>query len=67
MNTDLIGRPLTPQEQRLLDVYREVKSFANDESLAPTTKSNLLAALAPLGVAVTSLGITFEHLVDLGA
>lgn len=65
--TDLIGHPLSEQEQRLLSLYRAVKDFAADEGLAPTTRSNVLAALAPLGVAVTSLGLTFEHLVDVGA
>jgi hypothetical protein len=67
MNTDLIGRPLTAEEQRLLAIYREVKDFVGDDSLAPSTRSNLLAALAALGVAVTSLGLTFEHLTDVGA
>lgn len=65
--TDLIGLPLTGQEQRLLAIYREVKALAADDSLAPTTTSNVLAALAALGVAVTSLGLTLEHLTDVGA
>lgn len=67
MTTDLIGQKLTTEEERLLAIYREVKDFVGDESLAPTTRSNLLAALAALGVAVTSLGITLEHLTDSGA
>ncbi|GAA2227701.1 hypothetical protein N1031_02820 [Herbiconiux moechotypicola] len=65
--TDLIGNPLTAQEQSLLAIYRELESFAADDTLAPTTHANVLAALAPLGVAVTGLGITLEHLVDIGA
>ena len=65
--TDLIGLPLTDQEQRLLSIYHEIKELAADDSLAPTTKSNVLAALAALGVAVTSLGLTLEHLTDVGA
>jgi hypothetical protein len=67
MTTDLIGRPLTEQEQTLLELYLRLKQFSGDDALAPTTRSNVLAALAPLGVAVTGLGITLEHLVDEGA
>jgi hypothetical protein len=67
MTSDLIGIPLTASEERLLALYRETKSFADGDGLAPTTRANVLAALAALGVAVTSLGITFEHLIDSGA
>lgn len=67
MTTDLIGTPLTASEERLVALYRETKSFAESEDLAPTTRSNALAALAALGVAVTSLGLTLEHLIDTGA
>jgi hypothetical protein len=67
MTTDLIGTPLTPEEERLLALYRETKTFAESDGLAPTTRANALAALAALGVAVTSLGLTLEHLIDSGA
>jgi hypothetical protein len=67
MNTDLIGTPLTDAEMRLLTVYREVKDFAGADGLAPSTRAALLSAVASLGVAVTDLGLTLEHLTDLGA
>ena len=67
MTSDPIGTPLTTSEERLLALYRETKGFAETEGLAPTTRANVLTALAALGVAVTSLGITFEHLLDSGA
>lgn len=67
MTTDLIGNPLAPHEERLLQVYESLKALVQDEALAPSTRSNLLAALAVTGVAVTGLGLTFEHLIDLGA
>lgn len=67
MANDLLGQTLTADEERLLALYREAKEFATLESLPPTTRANALAALAPLGIAVTSLGITLEHLIDTGA
>jgi hypothetical protein len=67
MTTDLIGTPLTDAETRLLAVYREVKDFAGTDDLAPSTRAALLSAVAALGVAVTDLGLTLEHLTDLGA
>ncbi len=67
MTNDLIGTPLTESEERLLALYRETKDFAESDGLAPTTRANALVALAALGVAVTSLGITLEHLIDTGA
>ncbi|WP_375400064.1 hypothetical protein [uncultured Amnibacterium sp.] len=67
MTTDLIGNPLSPQEERLIEVYESLKSLVQDEALAPGTRSNLLAALAATGVAVTGLGLKFEHLIDIGA
>ena len=67
MTTDLLGTPLTASEAALLDVYDAAKRLATDEALAPTTRSNVLVATAALGVAVTGLGLRFEHLTDLGA
>ncbi|PZU37233.1 MAG: hypothetical protein DI573_11995 [Microbacterium sp.] len=67
MTTDLIGTPLTDAETRLLAVYREVKDFAGADDLAPSTRAALLSGVAALGVAVTDLGLTLEHLTDLGA
>lgn len=60
--TDLIGRPLAPHEQQLLAAYRSLTAILAIPDLAPTTRANVLDALAALGVAVTSLGLAFEHL-----
>lgn len=67
MPTDLLGTELTNQEARLLAIYQQVKLLLAEDDLAPSTRSNLLAAIAPLGVAVTGLGLVFEHLTDLNA
>ncbi len=66
MTTDLIGSALQPAEERLLAVYDELRAMLRDEELAPTTRANVLTALAALGVAVTGLGLRFEHLIDEG-
>jgi hypothetical protein len=67
MPTDLLGTELTTQEASLLAIYRQLKDLLAEDGLAPSTRSNLLAAIAPLGVAVTDLGLVFEHLTDLNA
>jgi hypothetical protein len=67
MPTDLLGTELTAQEAKLLAVYRQLKELLTEDGLAPSTRSNLLAAIAPLGVAVAGLGLVFEHLTDLNA
>lgn len=67
MTTDLIGRPLTEVESDLLRLYTELKEFAAREDLAPAVRAGALTALAPLGVAVTDLGLALEHLTDIGA
>lgn len=67
MTTDLLGTPLTAAEARLMDLYEGVKEFSARDDLAPSTRAAALTALAPLGVAVTDLGLALEHLTDLGA
>ena len=65
MPTDLLGTELTPSEARVLSLYHQLKAVVADDELAPCTRANLCAALAPLGIAVTDLGLAFEHLTDL--
>ncbi len=65
MATDLIATPLTDSEERLLAAYEALKSLAGD-ALPPCAGSNVRVALAALGVAVTDLGLVYEHLTDLG-
>jgi hypothetical protein len=67
MATDLLGTELTIQEQKLLSIYGDLKELLADETLAPVLRSALLVALASTGVAVSGLGLAYEHLVDLGA
>jgi hypothetical protein len=67
MTTDLLGTPLTETEQELLAVYRALLMFVGRDDLAPVVRAGALAALAPLAVTVTDLGLAFEHLIDVGA
>ena len=67
MSTDLLGRTLTTEEQRLSDLYEELKSLVRDPSeLPPCALANLRNALASVAVTVTDLGIAYEHLIDYG-
>lgn len=67
MSTDLLGRTLTAEEQRLSDLYEELKSLVRDPNeLPPCALANLRSALASVAVTVTDLGIAYEHLIDYG-
>lgn len=61
--TDLLGHPLTADEQAVLDVYTGLRA-ALRRDLPPCAAANLRAALAPVAVAVTDLGLRFDHLTD---
>jgi len=65
MSTDLLGNELTPQEQRLLDVYNELKALCEQE-LPPNAHANVRAALALMHNVVSGLAVEYEHLSDLG-
>lgn len=65
--TDLLGRPLTAEEQRLSDLYEELKSLLSDpDELPPCAVANLRNALASVAVTVADLGLAYEHLIDYG-
>ena len=66
MSTDLLGRELTPTETQLLAAYDALRALAADDDLAPCAAAGVRAALAPLAVVVTDLGLRFEHLIDDG-
>jgi hypothetical protein len=66
MNVDLLGNELTPTEQRLLQVYEELKVLSADESLPPNALANCRAALAVMHNVVNGLALKYEHLSDLG-
>jgi hypothetical protein len=63
--TDLLDRPLSPEEERLLAVYEELKALCAVE-LAPSAAANVRAALALMHNAVNGLALRYEHLSDLG-
>jgi hypothetical protein len=64
--TDLLGHPLTDAERAVLDVYTGLRDALARNDLPPCAAANLRAALAPVAVAVTDLGLRFEHLIDDG-
>ncbi len=66
MSTDLLGDPLTANEERLLAVYEELKALCADESLPPNAAANCRAALALMHNVVNGMGLMYEHLTDLG-
>ncbi len=63
-SADLLGSPLSPQEERLLSVYEELKSLAAAD-LPPNAHANVQAALALMHNAVSGLALRYEHLSDL--
>jgi hypothetical protein len=65
MTTDLLGTPVTVDEQALLDVYDQLKALALRD-LPPCADANVKEALANVAVAVTDLGLVYEHLIDFG-
>jgi hypothetical protein len=65
MTIDLIGGEVTASEQRLLNVYTELKALC-DVDLDPVAAANVRASLALMHNAVCSLGLVYEHLSDLG-
>jgi len=65
VTSDLLGLPISESEERLLGVYEELKALCS-EDLAPVAHCNVRAALALMHNAITSLGLEYEHLTDLG-
>ena len=65
MTTDLLGRDLTADEQRLLSVYEEMKALC-ERDLPPNAAANLRAALALMHQVVNGMALRYEHLSDIG-
>jgi Family of unknown function (DUF6052) len=65
MSADLLGNELSAAEQRLLDVYNELKALC-EEDLPPNAHANVRAALALMHNVVNGLALEYEHLSDLG-
>lgn len=64
--TDLLGQPLTEQEQELLGVYEALKKLAARDDLPPAVARNVRKALAAMWQATNDLDLQFEQLYDLG-
>ena len=64
--TDLLGKPLSEQEQELLNVYEVLKKLAARDDLPPCAAHNVRKALAALWQATNDLDLQFEQLYDLG-
>ena len=65
-NTDLLGKPLTEQEQDLVNVYETLKKLAAQSDLPPCAARNVRKALACMWQAANDLDLQFEQLYDLG-
>jgi hypothetical protein len=65
MTRDLLGAEMSPEEERLLAVYEELKGLCA-EDLPPNAAANVRAALALMHNAVNGLALRYEHLSDLG-
>ena len=66
-NTDLLGRPTTPVEDELLELYRHGKALLGRQDLAPCAAAGVRAATVALWNVVNDLGLEHEQLLDLGA
>jgi hypothetical protein len=64
--TDLLGNPLTEQEQELLRLYEDLKRLAGRDDLPPCAARNVRQALASMWQATNDLDLQFEQLYDLG-
>jgi hypothetical protein len=65
-NTDLLGKPLTEQEQGLVNVYETLKKLAAQSDLPPCAARNVRKALACIWQATNDLDLQFEQLYELG-
>jgi hypothetical protein len=65
--TDLLGRPTTPVEDELLELYGRCKALLGREDLAPCAAAGVRAATVGLWNVVNDLGLEHEQLIDLGA
>jgi len=65
VTVDLLGRELSPSEQRLLAVYEELKSLCA-EDLPPNAQCGVRASLALMHNVVNGLTLEYEHLNDVG-
>jgi len=65
--TDLLGRPTTPVEDELLELYRRCKALLGRDDLPPCVQAGVRAATIGLWNVVNDLALEHEQLLDLGA
>jgi hypothetical protein len=64
--TDLLGKPLSEQEQEILAAYETLKNLAARDDLPPCAARNVRQAHASLWQATNDLGLQFEQLYEYG-
>jgi hypothetical protein len=65
-NTDLLGKPLSEQEQEIMASYEFLKRLAARDDLPPCAARNVRQALAAMWQATNDLGLQFEQLYEYG-
>jgi len=65
--TDPLGRPTTPVEDELLELYRRCKALLERDDLPPCAQAGVRAATIGLWNVVNDLALEHEQLLDLGA
>jgi hypothetical protein len=65
-NTDLLSKPLSADEQEILDAYEALKRLAARDDLPPCASRNIRQALAAMWQATNDLGLQFEQLYEYG-
>ena len=63
---DLLGRPLTPTESQLFEIYTALKAMAAQPDLPPCVERNVKQALASMWQVANDLNLEFEQLYDVG-
>ena len=63
---DLLGRPVSEADARLLGIYRALKTVAAEPGLDPCVERNVKKALACMWQVVNDLNLEYEQLYDLG-
>ena len=66
INTDLLGKPLTEQEQEFLNIYESLKRLASQDDLPPCAARNIRRALMSMWQVTNDLDLQFEQLYDVG-
>lgn len=64
--TDLLGKPLSTNEQDILASYEALKQLAARDDLPPCASRNIRQALAAMWQATNDLGLQFEQLYEYG-